>query len=177
MDTTTEKLNKALGITDNESIDDVIAGFDEELETIKNNMDTSVEKIDNSVAINDIHSMKDTFSELSELIGSAKSMLVDVHTYVSQSEILDPDVLKSGADLIKASREVIAEYLEVYKDKMKHFHNIEMEMLKFDNKKKLEKYKHDLKSENKDVDDGEYVSYIQEDVIQAMNVLDKTKHI
>lgn len=174
MKTTTEKLNDALGISEGDSIEDVISNFDNELETIESGMKDAVEKIDTSIVTTDVHGLEDTFKELSDLIGSAKSMLINVYEYVSQSEILDPDVLRSGADLIKASREVIAEYLAVYKTKLQHYNNIEMEMLKFENKKQLEKYKHELKTSNDIIADEDMVKYVQEDVIHALNDLDKT---
>ena len=175
MKSTTEKINEALGISSDESIDDVISNFDSELESIESGMKTTVEKIDCGIAKTDVHGLEDTFKELSDLIGSAKSMLINVYEYVSQSEILDPDVLRSGADLIKASREVIAEYLAVYKTKLLHYNNIEMEMLKFENKKKLEKYKHELKVSVNDILEDDMVKYIKEDVVHALNKIDKQK--
>jgi hypothetical protein len=173
--TTTNKLNEALGITSNESIDDVIKEFDDELLSLKTDMTETVDKIDASIEIQDIHSMKETFGELSDLIGSAKSMLVGVHDYVSSSEILDPDVLRAGADLIKSSREVISEYLNVYKQKMQHFQNIEMEMIKLENKKNFEKYKHSLKLELLDDNNtgDDYIKYNQESVVKVIDEYEK----
>jgi len=175
MKTSEAKINEALGITDGGSIEDVLSSFDDELNEIESSMKNTVSKIDSSIQCKDnIHDLKDTLGELSELIGTSKGMLGDVYEYISGSEIMDPDVIRSGADLIKASNELIHEYLDIYKEKMRHFQSIEMEMIKHENKKNFELYRHELRTSGDDTsDDIETVEYTQETIIKAMAEFEK----
>ena len=94
---------------------------------------------------------------------------MNVYDYVSSSDIMDPDVIGAGADLIKASNELIREYLEIYKEKMKHLNSIDLEMIKAQNRKDLERFKFELKN-GKPVDGEvvEEVNYTQESVVKAI---------
>jgi len=102
-------------------------------------------------------------------------MIEEVYDYVKRSEIMDPDVIRSGADLIKASTEIVREYVELYKEKMRHYQSIEMEMIKHENKKELERYKHELKSGGKNITDNNTIEYRQEEVVKAIDTYDKSK--
>lgn len=174
--TSEDKINQALGISDDSTIDDVLAGFDNDIKSIESEMKTAVSKIDNElVKCNDVHTLTNSLGELSELIGTSKGMLKDVYDYISRSEIMDPDVIGAGADLIKASNELIHEYLEIYKEKIRHFNSIELEMIKAKNKRDLEQFKFDLK--NNKIDDApiDMVEYTQESLIKAINDMEKGK--
>jgi len=145
--TTVSEIDKALGIDESGSIESIIYEFDEELKELNSGMGQAVDKIDNKLADNKtFHNIDDTFGELSELIQTAKGMLSSVYTYVTTSNIVDPDVVRSGADLLRSCRETVSDYLEVYKDKIKHANSIELEMIKFENRKELERLKHELKN-------------------------------
>jgi hypothetical protein len=170
-----EKINEALGIEDSNTVEDVLSSFDEELENIESSMKNAVDKIDTSIgSTDDIHDLRGALGELSELIGVSKGMLGDVYRYIAGSEIMDPDVIRSGADLIKASTELIREYLDIYKEKIRHFNSIEMEMIKNDNKMKFEKYKHELKNGGNVTDDNvDTYEYTQESIVKAMAILEE----
>jgi hypothetical protein len=171
-----EKISEALGIESGNTVEDVLSSFDEELENIESSMKSAVDKIDTSIdATGDMHDLRGALGELSELIGTSKSMLGDVYDYISRSEIMDPDVIRSGADLIKASTELIREYLDIYKEKIRHFNSIEMEMIKHENKKNLEKYKHELKNGGDVTDDNniDTYEYTQETIVKAIANLER----
>jgi len=175
----TDKINEALGIGEGESIDDVLAGFDDELSNIETNMQSAVDKIDNELATQsgDIHSLTQSLGELSDLIKTSKAMLSDVYDYVSSSEIMDPDVIGAGADLLKASNELIREYLDLYKEKLRHFNSIEMEMIKAQNRKDLEQFKHDLKNQGGETEEvTDVVEYTQESVVKVISDLEASKN-
>ena len=104
----TEKINEALGIEPDGSIDDVLKEFEDEMDVLADGMKNTVAKIDNQIVSkpDDIHTLTQSLGELSDLIGTSKNMLRSVYDYVTSSDILDPDVIGSGADLIKACNEL-----------------------------------------------------------------------
>lgn len=170
--TSTDKINEALGITEGGTVDDVLAEFDKDLESIEAEMKLTVDKVDNElVKSDDIHTLTASLGELSDLIRTSKGMLGNICDYVNRSEIMDPDVIGAGADLIKASNELLREYLEIYKDKIRHFNAIELEMIKNQNKKDLELYKYELKNGKIGDNNGvvDMVEYTQETIVKAMN--------
>ena len=174
-ETVTDKVNKALGIEEGGSIDDVINGFEEELSGLAEGMKNTVDKIDSAISVKsgDIHTLTESLGELSELSGTSKDMLMNVYEYIQSSDIMDPDVIGSGADLINATKELVREYLDIYKEKLRHVHNIELKMIDLDNKKELERYKHELK--NGTPTDGEVVdmvTYTQERIVEVVNDLE-----
>lgn len=113
----------------------------------------------------------EVFNEMSDLTNRATSILDVCKNAISSTSLVDSDLIEAYASMIKATREVISEYIEIYKIRQQHLDRIELENIKHKNRKELVLYKKDIENMVDDTKAG--VDYIQEDVIDVINRKEK----
>jgi len=199
-----EKLDEKLGIKDiteifdQNDIDAILADSKIEIQNIDNKIRNKSKEIDGDIdevtkeittispatsnnlpATSKIYNMEESLGEISYLVGKSRDIITNLYSYITKTDFVDPDIISSTAKMIEASRVVISDYIELYKEKMRMIHSINMEMQKHRNRLELEEHKAELKQRyalKNDDDDKktlDLVPYVQEQVIEAINNYEK----
>jgi predicted transcriptional regulator len=186
------KLNEALGI---ESIDDILSdldveqnqeGFNNTLKEIDVHVKSQMEIIQQQKMLYqtepnqfNVHTMESALNEVSGLIEISKGIITKVYEYVQTSSLLDPEIISAGAKMIEATRVAISDYIDMYKNQIRFFNTIQLEMIKQKNKKELIEYKMRCDVEKNDLlgngskNDIDMKEYTQESIIKALNTYEK----
>lgn len=191
-----EKLDEKLGI---KNINEI---FDQsEIDAILNDSKIEIQKIDNQIKnkselinqsldnkhsenltiqennnlINSpIYTMGESLKEISYLITKSKDIITNLYSYITKTDFIDPDTISATAKMIEASRIVISDYIELYKEKARMIHEFNLENLKHKNKLELEEHKALLKHKYSLKDDNEQktvdmIAYSQEQTLNLIN--------
>ena len=81
---------------------------------------------------------------------TTQSMVGNVYGIISSCDVLDSETVGAAASLIGETRQLIAEYTGLYKQRVKFFDNVKMEMLKQKNKEDLMRLKYQLDREKEE---------------------------
>lgn len=199
-----EKLDEKLGIKDiteifdQNDIDAILADSKIEIQNIDSKIRNKSKEIDSdidsvtseltsvpTIAVNNlpikskVYNMEESLEEISYLVGKSRDIITNLYSYITKTDFVDPDIISSTAKMIEASRVVISDYIELYKEKMRMIHSVNMEMQKHRNRLELEehkaqlKLKYALKSDDDNVKTLDLVPYVQEQVIEAMTNYEK----
>lgn len=193
-----QKLDEKLGIKDindifnQDDIDAILKDSKIEIANIDNKIKNKAKQIDVidttdidissnatsatiQLANNKIYNMEESLSEISFLVNKSRDIITNLYKYITNTDFVDPDIISSTAKMIEASRIVISDYLELYKEKMRMIHSFNMEIQKHKNRLELEehkamiKYKYANKDKEIDTDAEELIPYVQEQVVRIMN--------
>lgn len=163
--TSKAKLDAALGIAPDKSIDDFLESLTMENDSAKNAMekiDQSVKKevasIDNEMQIASgfqnegdrllsIVSIDNSLKNIDELISISKEVIKHVYENITCTELVDSELIHAAATFIESCHLNIKEYIDLYKDRLKFFDKVKFEMLQQKHKKELLEYKHKLDME------------------------------
>jgi len=114
------------------------------------------------------------FNEMTDLTARATAVLDACKADIERSSILDSDLISAYANLIKATNDIITEYVNIYRDRQKHIDKTEIENLKQEHRKEILIMKDNL---DKSVDDnaGIQKAFVQEAVVEVLNNRDKAE--
>lgn len=90
-----------------------------------------------SVRIDNLVNVEGAFKSIEELVDSTKQMIGTVYGIISSCDVLDSETVAASAALIGETRQLIAEYTSLYKQRVKFFDNVKMEMLKQEHRKEI----------------------------------------
>ena len=180
-----------LGIKDGESIDDFLNDLSTDsdklentLSSIDDSMKETIQKVDNSLnqlscntvcpdslAFNNVES---GLSEIRELIDISKRVVMHIYQSVITTDLVDPELISAMAKLIEATHINIADYLDLYKQRVVFYDKIKL--MNYQQQLTIEKMKlkHQFdmeKNENKNMvaaPEG-MVSITQEEMIKMLN--------
>ena len=199
MKSSKEKLDEKLGIKDiseifnQEDIDAILRDSKIEIQNIDNKIKDKSTNIDKSIKENielvkndnnltnqiKVYNFEESLGEISYLVNKSKDIISNLYNYITKTDFIDPDIISSTAKMIEASRIVISDYIELYKEKLRMVHALNIEMQKHHNRMELEEHKAMLKKKysiNNDNDKNkalDLVPYVQEQVINAINTCEK----
>lgn len=184
----TQKLNEALGI---ESIDSFLSSLDVDKEKIDqlNNLDDQVEEdiqkidtqIDNykkkGIVHVNIDDIQYSLGHIKELVVVSKDTIRYIYNQLTDSELIDSELVGSFSKLLEAVHIQISEYIQLYKDRQNFLYKMQLEAVKQKNKleqirlkHELDMQKEELKNKNNAVTvDNMKVAYSQEDLIQQLD--------
>ncbi len=99
-----------------------------------------------SARIDNMVNVENAFKSIEDLVDTTKQMIGTVYGIISSCDVLDSETVSAAASLIGETRQLIAEYTSLYKQRIKFFDNVKMEMLKQEHRKELLdlKQKYDL---------------------------------
>lgn len=99
-----------------------------------------------SQRIDGLVNVENAFKSIEDLVDATKNMISNVYSIISSCDVLDAETVAASASLIGETRQLIAEYTSLYKQRIKFFDNVKMEMLKQEHRKELLelKQKYDL---------------------------------
>ena len=100
--------------------------------------------------IDTLVNVEGAFKSIEDLVDTTKSMLGNVYGIISSCDVLDSETVGAAASLIGETRQLIAEYTGLYKQRVKFFDNVKMEMLKQKNKEDLLRLKYQLDREKEE---------------------------
>jgi hypothetical protein len=183
-----QKLDKALGISEDQSIDDVLEGLtaeketaEKKLEPVKAEVQKSLQKIDSELQkaskpddFQHVDNLKieESLAEIKSLIDVSKGMILKIYNEISTSSLLDPEMIAAAATLIETARENVADYLALYRSRLEFYDQIRLEQLKQANKKELLRMKYDLengKAGKSNSSDIPMMNFSQEQIIKILN--------
>lgn len=191
-----EKLNKALGITGiDEFLNDLqidelsVRSLTDELENIDQNVKSTVAQIDSQLStynfaqienIN-IPSVETSLNDIRELINQSKTIIKHIYENVITSDLIDSELVSAVGKLMEAAHLTIAEYIDLYKNRLKFLDTIKLKMFEHSQRKDMELYKHQLAMERMkakldstavEAESG-LTAYKQEDIIKALSLQDE----
>lgn len=108
--------------------------------------------------------------DLRELINMTKGIAGHLYGQLMSIEIADPMLITAAAELIRATRDSITDFVQIYRDEQQFLHRTQLSLLQFSQRKELLRYKYELDASKgmKTVDDDS-MYYTQEDVINALD--------
>ena len=197
--TSKEKIDKILGIQENQSIDDfldsltidktdelsgIAATINDEVKQNLADIDSNLKEIkSNAVAPTVLVDIDSSMKEIEDLIQISKKMFKHVYSSIISCELVDSELVSSASKLLEAIHINIAEFLSLYKDKMKYIERIKIMTFQQEQRKELMRIKHeyDMKKIQQQVDVGAVdaegkVSYSVEDLTKILNNIDTGKN-
>lgn len=100
--------------------------------------------------IDTLVNVEGAFKSIEDLVDTTKQMIANVYGIISSCDVLDSETVGAAASLIGETRQLIAEYTGLYKQRVKFFDNVKMEMLKQKNKEDLLRLKYQLDREKEE---------------------------
>ena len=100
-----------------------------------------------SARIDNMVNVESAFKSIEDLVDTTKQMIGTVYSIISSCDVLDSETVSAAASLITSTKQLIAEYLGLYKQRVKFFDNVKLEMMKQDNRERLLKLKYQLDRE------------------------------
>ena len=100
-----------------------------------------------SARIDSMVNVESAFKSLEDLVDSTKQMIASVYSIISSCDVLDSETVSAAASLIGETRQLLAEYTGMWKQRIKFFDNVKMEMLKQQHRKEILELKDKLDRE------------------------------
>ena len=132
-------------------------------------MQTSDDAGSASERIDTLVNVESAFKSIEDLVDTTKQMIANVYGIISSCDVLDSETVGAAASLIGETRQLIAEYTGLYKQRVKFFDNVKMETLKQQHRIELMERKHELDMEKWDRQHPS-VEASAEDVIEGETV-------
>ena len=104
-----------------------------------------------SIRIDNMVNVESAFKSIEDLVDTTKQMIGTVYSIISSCDVLDSETVSAAASLITSTKQLIAEYLGLYKQRVKFFDNVKLEMMKQEHRLELlrEKYRLDEEKQNR----------------------------
>lgn len=159
---TKQKLDQLLGIQENQTIDDFLADLNtdaDKVSTVLSTLDSEVKNtitdVNNNISklscynVGEIDvittsQIEDGLNEIKELINISKRVIQQVYESICTTDLVDSELIQSFAKLIEATHVNIADYIDLYKQRVQYYDKIKL--LNLDHQHRIErmKIKHQL---------------------------------
>lgn len=194
METTKEKIDRALGLTSGQSIDDFLDNMALDASKASQAMDSISEEVHDSLAAVDdqlqdfqknpsssltIADLDASMKEIEDLIVMSKAIFKHIYENIVSSELIDSELIGSTSKMLESIHINIAEFIGLYRDKMKFVEKVKMMLFQQNLKKELMDKKHQqdlekmkLKAESNVVDatvNPSSLSMSQEDAVKMLS--------
>ena len=191
--TSKSKLDAALGIAPDKSIDDFLNSLTIENNSAKeavDNIDKSVKEevenidkelkalsfgngFDESQKLLSIVSIDKSLKNIDDLISISKDVIKHIYENIVCTELVDSELIHAAAAFIESCHLNVKEYIDLYKDRLKFYDKVQFEMLQqkhrrelLEAKQKFEREKLDSKSI--DITPTGMRTFNQEDIVNAL---------
>lgn len=191
MQTTKQKIDDLLGIKEGGTIDDFLNDLQMEtdqvsatLSTLNNGMKQTVEDIDKSItslscnvgenSVLTMSQVDNSLGELRDLIDISKKVIMHVYESVITTDLVDSELIGAMAKLIEATHINIADYIDLYKQRVAYYDKLKIMNYQQQQKIELMRLKHELdmkKLEGKNVTatPENMMSYTYEDISKMVD--------
>lgn len=160
MQSAKEKLNNLLGISDDQTIDDfldyldvdanqvssALSSIDDSVKETVQNLETNMAKLSANLGQSDlvtVNQVETNLAELKDLIDTSKRVIQHVYESIVTSDLVDSELIQAMAKLIEATHINIADYIDIYKQKIAFFDKVKLLNLQYDRKETLLKLKYE----------------------------------
>jgi len=175
--TSKAKLDAALGISPDKSIDDFLDSLSMENGSAKNAVDkidssvkSEVENIDASIKALSVPSVDSdeveeydrklmslvaidsSLKNIDELINISKDVIKHIYENISCTELIDSELIQAAASFIESCHLNIKEYIDLYKDRLKFYDKVRIEMLQQKHRIEVLREKYRLEKEKKEAE-------------------------
>lgn len=154
MQSVKEKLNNLLGISEDQSIDDFLNDLDTDttqisstLSSIDSTVKDTVQQLNTNMSLLStnlgetdlitVNQVEQNLTELKDLIDTSKRVIQHVYESIITSDLVDSELIQAMAKLIEATHINIADYIDIYKQKIAFFDKIKLMNLQHQQKKDL----------------------------------------
>lgn len=199
MESTKDKIDKALGLSPGQSIDDLLGDMTSDLQkaedtlgAITTEVQSCLSDVDQQLGIVQsgnptplaIQNLDSSMKEVEELIQMSKAMFKHVYENVVSSELCDSELISSVSKLLESIHINIAEFISLYRDKERFIEKVKFSLFQQNLKKELmdKKQQQTLelmqrKAEEKvvDVDANPNGSMSQEEMVKILQNMGNTK--
>ena len=191
MQTTKQKIDDLLGIKEGGTIDDFLNDLQMEtdqvsatLSTLNNGMKQTVEDIDKSItnlscnvgenSVLTMTQVDNSLGELHDLIDISKKVIMHVYESIITTDLVDSELIGAMAKLIEATHINIADYIDLYKQRVAYYDKLKIMNYQQQQKIELMRLKHELdmkKLEGKNVTatPENMMSYTYEDISKMVD--------
>ena len=160
MQSAKEKLNNLLGITEDQTIDDflddldvdanqvssALSSIDDSVKETVQNLETNMAKLSANLGESDlvtVNQVETNLTELKDLIDTSKRVIQHVYESIVTSDLVDSELIQAMAKLIEATHINIADYIDIYKQKIAFFDKVKLLNLQYDRKETLLRLKYE----------------------------------
>lgn len=192
IESTKDKIDKALGLTNGQSIDDLLGDIttdvqkaEDAFEAVTGEMQNCLEEVDDQLEVAQsgenstlaLKNLDSSMKEVEELIGMAKDMFRHVYENVISSELCDSELIGSVSKLLESIHLNLVEFISIYRDKQKFIEKVKFTLLQQNLKKELMDKKQAqaiellrLKAEDKvvDVEGSSGGAFSQEEMVKML---------
>lgn len=166
------------------AIDDLIGNFKGQVNELEKKKAEALEKLkkqeiseDLNESFNQQFKPNTMFAALEDVLQMSIDLLLAAKQAVQAMP--DGESLSGFASLVNSINSTFAEFSSMYKDQIKYSNAYNLEMVKFNNKKKLEEYKHKLKQQPAiDIDNNgeKTVPFNTWDIVKTITDHEKNKN-
>ncbi len=157
-----------------DAIDDVIGDFQNQVEKLEKEKEKALEKIEFhneqtelGASFNQHFNPVEMYSSIEDVMKHSVDLMIAEKQMISSMP--DGEGLSGFASLISSINSTFSEFSAIYKDQIRYNNAYNLEMLKFENKKKLEEFKHNLKQTAPfELEDAPKVSFNTHDIINQV---------
>ncbi len=160
MQSAKEKLNNLLGISEDQTIDDflddldvdanqvssALSSIDDSVKETVQNLETNMAKLSANLGESDlvtVNQVETNLTELKDLIDTSKRVIQHVYESIVTSDLVDSELIQAMAKLIEATHINIADYIDIYKQKIAFFDKVKLLNLQYDRKETLLRLKYE----------------------------------
>lgn len=152
MESTKDKIDKALGLSPGQSIDDLLGDMTSDLQkaedtfgAITTEVQTCLADVDQQLGVVQagnssplaIQNLDSSMKEVEELIRMSKAMFKHVYENVVSSELCDSELISSVSKLLESIHINIAEFISLYRDKERFIEKVKFSLFQQNLKKEL----------------------------------------
>lgn len=152
---TKQKLDQLLGISEDQTIDDFLSDLETNtdkvsgvLSSIDNEVKQSLTKVDDNLNKLSCHNVgevdmlttsqvEDGLNEIRSLIDTSKRVIQQVYESICTTDLIDSELIQAFAKLIEATHVNIADYIDLYKQRVQYYDKIKL--LAFDHQNRIER--------------------------------------
>lgn len=152
MESTKDKIDKALGLSPGQTIDDLLGDMTSDLQkaedtfnTMSTEMQSCLDDVDEQLGIVQsgnssplvLQNLDSSMKEVEELIQMSKAMFKHVYENVVSSELCDSELIGSVSKLLESIHINIAEFISMYRDKERFIEKVKFSLIQQNLKKEL----------------------------------------
>lgn len=195
--TSKEKIDKLLGIENNQSVDDFLdqlsldvdkmstsfKNIQEDVQKNVEDVETKIKEINSSSGILQISDINSSMKEIEDMIVLSKKMFKHIYENIITSDLIDSELIGAASKLLESIHINVAEFISFYKDKQRYMDKIRLMVFQQEQKKEIMQLKHQqdlekmkFKSENTDQNENtNNIVYSFEDVLKELDKKEKSE--
>lgn len=171
-----ESLDNILNTLSADTISDQLSLNDDAIGSNISEIDKQIQAYDLN-GLNGIDTLKieNSLTEIKDLINDSRDIIKHVKESLITTDLIDSEAIQAYAKLVETAHVTLAEYIDLYKQRMAFYDKIRLATFYQSQKIELIKLKHKLDMEKNEAKEfngaitADSVAYSQEDIIKMLN--------